>query len=76
MAQDELPDEWFCNECLFRRFPRRVPVHRGVFGGALNNLEKSNPRAFSLPKKIQNRFEGVKAGPDGDYDDVISKQTR
>jgi hypothetical protein len=76
MTQNELPDEWFCNECLFRRYPRRLPVHRGVFGGALNNLEKSNPRAFSLPKKLQNRFEGVKAGPDGDYDEVVSKQSR
>ncbi|KAK0389472.1 hypothetical protein NLU13_3047 [Sarocladium strictum] len=76
MTQDELPDEWFCNECLFSRFPRQVPVHRGVFGGALNNLEKGNPRAFSLPKKLQNRFEGVKAGPDGDYDEVVSKQSR
>ncbi|KJZ78955.1 hypothetical protein HIM_01728 [Hirsutella minnesotensis 3608] len=74
VQSDDLPDEWYCNECLIRRFPSRVPVHRGIFAGALNNLEKSIPRAFSLPKKLQNRFEGVRAGTDGDYEDtVVSK---
>jgi hypothetical protein len=68
--EDKLPDEWYCNECLVRRFPSRVPVHKGVFASALNNLEKTIPRAFSLPKKLQNRFEGVKARPDGDYEDA------
>lgn len=68
--EDQLPDEWYCNECLVRRFPSRVPIHKGIFASALNNLEKTIPRAFSLPKKLQNRFEGVKARPDGDYEDV------
>ncbi|KAM4054729.1 PHD-finger domain-containing protein [Hirsutella rhossiliensis] len=74
VQSDDLPDEWYCNECLIRRFPSRVPVHKGIFAGALNNLEKSIPRAFSLPKKVQNRFEGVRAGADGDYEDVMSSK--
>ncbi|KAM3454477.1 hypothetical protein MY3296_002934 [Beauveria thailandica] len=77
LAQSEdLPDDWYCNECLVRRFPSRVPIHKGAFASALNNLEKSIPRAFSLPKRIQNRFEGVKAGPDGDYEEVASKTAK
>ncbi|RDA92368.1 hypothetical protein CP533_4409 [Ophiocordyceps camponoti-saundersi (nom. inval.)] len=71
VQSDRLPDEWYCNECLIRRFPSRVPVHRGIFASALNNLEKCIPRAFSLPVKVQNRFEGVKAGADGDYEEVV-----
>ncbi|PHH67720.1 hypothetical protein CDD80_586 [Ophiocordyceps camponoti-rufipedis] len=71
VQSDHLPDEWFCNECLIRRFPSRVPVHQGIFASALNNLEKCIPRAFSLPVKVQNRFEGVKAGADGDYEEVV-----
>jgi hypothetical protein len=67
---EDLPDEWYCNACAVNRFPTRVPIHRGVFAGLLNNLEKSIPRSFSLPKKVQNRFEGVKAGADGDYEDA------
>ncbi|KAG6004233.1 hypothetical protein E4U21_001291 [Claviceps maximensis] len=74
VRSDHLPDEWYCNECLIRRYPSRVPVHRGVFGSALNNLEKSNARAFSLPKRVQNRFEGVKAGADGDYEELMSNK--
>ncbi|PNY26867.1 Uncharacterized protein TCAP_03203 [Tolypocladium capitatum] len=75
VQSEDLPDEWYCNECLIRRFPSRVPVHKGLFASALNNLEKSIPRAFSLPKKVQNRFEGVKAGADGDYEDVVVNKT-
>lgn len=55
---DPLPEEWFCNECTFTRFPSRVPVHKGVFASALNHLEKSIPRSYSLPKELQERFEG------------------
>ncbi|KAJ2968599.1 hypothetical protein NQ176_g9100 [Zarea fungicola] len=75
-TSEDLPDEWYCNECIVRRFPSRVPIHRGAFASALNNLEKSIPRAFSLPKRIQNRFEGVKAAPDGDYEEVASKPVK
>ncbi|KAK7404182.1 hypothetical protein QQX98_010024 [Neonectria punicea] len=76
MVQSEsLPDEWFCNECLFKRHPSRVPVHKGVFANALNNLEKSIPRAFSLPKRLQARFDGVKAGADGDYEEATTAKT-
>ncbi|KHN95091.1 Essential subunit of the histone deacetylase Rpd3S complex [Metarhizium album ARSEF 1941] len=75
VQSDHLPDEWYCNECLVRRYPSRVPVHKGIFGSALNNLEKSIPRAFSLPRRVQNRFEGVRAGADGDYEEVVSNKT-
>ncbi|KAG5996925.1 hypothetical protein E4U54_002468 [Claviceps lovelessii] len=74
VRSDHLPDEWYCNECLIRRYPSRVPVHRGILGSALNNLEKSIPRAFSLPKSVQNRFEGVKAGADGDYEELVTNK--
>lgn len=70
VQSDDLPDEWFCNECLVRKFPSRVPIHKGPFGSALNNLEKSIPKAFTLPKRVQNRFEGVKAGAEGDYEEI------
>ncbi|EGR52282.1 uncharacterized protein TRIREDRAFT_21215 [Trichoderma reesei QM6a] len=76
VQSDHLPDEWYCNECLVRRFPSRVPVYKGAFASALNALEKSIPRAFSLPKKIQTRFEGVKAGADGDYEEVTTVKAK
>ncbi|PTB43233.1 hypothetical protein M441DRAFT_135381 [Trichoderma asperellum CBS 433.97] len=76
VQSDHLPDEWYCNECSFRRYPSRVPVYKGVFASALIALEKSIPRAFSLPKKTQTRFEGVKAGADGDYEEVTNNRTK
>ncbi len=74
IRSEDLPDEWYCNECFVRRYPSRVPVHKGIFGAPLNNLEKTIPRAFSLPKRLQNRFEGVKAGADGDYEEVFTNK--
>lgn len=75
MVQSEtLPDEWYCNECLSRRYPSRMPAHGGAFSSALIQLDKSIPRAFSLPKKLQTRFEGVKAGSDGDYEEVATNK--
>ncbi|KAF5026644.1 hypothetical protein F66182_1270 [Fusarium sp. NRRL 66182] len=72
IASDQLPDEWFCNECLYKRYPSRMPPYKGVFADALTNLEKSISRAFSLPKRLQTRFEGVKAGADGEYEEVTT----
>ncbi|KAM0559593.1 hypothetical protein ACHAPJ_004117 [Fusarium lateritium] len=75
IPSEHLPDEWYCNECLYKRYPSRMPAYKGVFAGALTNLEKSIPRAFSLPKKLQTRFEGVKAGADGEYEEVTTTKT-
>ncbi|KOS17170.1 Uncharacterized protein ESCO_006076 [Escovopsis weberi] len=75
VQSDSLPDEWYCSECFVRRYPTRVPVYKGAFASALNNLEKSIHRAFSLPKRVQSRFEGVKAGADGDYEDIVASKT-
>ncbi|CAJ0553906.1 Ff.00g124180.m01.CDS01 [Fusarium sp. VM40] len=72
IPSDHLPDEWFCNECLYKKYPSRMPPFKGIFAVPLTNLEKSIPRAFSLPKKLQTRFEGVKAGADGEYEEVTT----
>lgn len=72
VRSENLPDEWYCNQCLIKKYPSRVPVHQGSFASALNALEKTNSRAFSLPKKLQTRFEGVRAGTDGDYEEIVS----
>ncbi|GKT46676.1 uncharacterized protein ColSpa_06857 [Colletotrichum spaethianum] len=68
---DTLPEEWFCNVCFSNRYPTRVPEHKGPFGGLLNSLEKTNPQAFKLPQRVQVYFEGVKVGPEGEYEDIV-----
>ncbi|KAK1457562.1 PHD-finger domain-containing protein [Colletotrichum cuscutae] len=68
---DTLPEEWFCNVCFSSRYPTRVPEHKGPFGGLMNTLEKTNPRAYKLPQGVRVYFEGVKVGPEGEYEDVV-----
>lgn len=70
----ELPDDWFCNDCIYKRSPQR-PDHRGPFGPLLNLLEKTIPRAFSLPKKVQACFEDIKAGVNGEYEEIDRTKT-
>lgn len=72
-----LPDDWFCNDCAYKRSARREE-HSGPFGGLLTLLDKTIPRAFNLPKKVQTYFDGIKAGPNGEYEEVerTSKQSR
>lgn len=71
----DLPDDWYCNECLGKRFPSRLAVHTGVYASALSNLDRTNSRSFALPKKLQTRFEATKAGPQGEYEDVVPPKT-
>ncbi|OHE95475.1 PHD-finger domain-containing protein [Colletotrichum orchidophilum] len=68
---DTLPEEWFCNVCFSSRYPTRVPEHKGPFGGLMNTLEKTNPRAYKLPQGVRVYFESVKVGPEGEYEDVV-----
>jgi len=70
--EGSLPDEWYCNVCLANRQP--APHHGGAFGSLLNNLDKKNSGAFRLPAVIRDRFEGVRTGADGEYEDVVAPQ--
>ncbi|KAK7940938.1 uncharacterized protein PG986_013325 [Apiospora aurea] len=62
--------------------PREAPVNsgpsfndkftgnRGTFGSLLDNLDKTNSRAFGLPQDIRDYFENVRTGPDGEYEEL------
>jgi len=64
----DLPDEWFCNECI----PPERPVedYQSLFGQLLFQLETKCPRAFSLPSPIREYFEHVKTGNEGEYEEI------
>ncbi|CAK7217614.1 hypothetical protein SCUCBS95973_003214 [Sporothrix curviconia] len=67
----DLPDEWFCNVCIGRRNPAVLMRYTGIFGALLNIMEKRNSSAFRLPSETREHFEGVKTGPDGEYEDIV-----
>ncbi len=65
---DDLPDEWFCNECNAPSRP--VEDYQGLFGQLFYQLDSKCPRAFSLPGPIRDYFENVKTGTEGEYEEV------
>jgi hypothetical protein len=66
-----MPVEWFCNVCKTSRAPARLPTHTGVFAGLLEKLESKNSSAFRLPREVREYFEGVRTGPDGEYEEAV-----
>ncbi|KAL1835937.1 hypothetical protein VTJ49DRAFT_5855 [Mycothermus thermophilus] len=78
LAKDAMSDEWFCNVCRSRRDPAHLPVRTGAFGTLLEKLDTRNASAFRLPAAIRDRFEGVRTGADGEYEEATQpvKPTR
>lgn len=62
---------WFCWDCMVKRDPSLVSEHKGPFGSLITNLEKKHAKAFILPKKIRDYFEGVKTGVEGEYEEFV-----
>ncbi|KAF9148373.1 hypothetical protein BG015_009892, partial [Linnemannia schmuckeri] len=70
-----LPDEWNCKECHAIKYPPK-PNPKGIFKQLLDNINKTNPKAFALPSDIQLFFKGVVANSDGEYEDVVDYKPR
>ena len=70
--EGRLPDEWYCNACHGRRHLSDPAMQQGAFGSLATGLEKQNSRAFRLPDRIRDYFEGVKTGADGEFEDAAT----
>ncbi|KAH8895027.1 hypothetical protein GQ53DRAFT_762393 [Thozetella sp. PMI_491] len=68
LPEDSMPPQWFCNECRSKHQAPRV--FKGPFRELLDQLEAKNSSAFILPKETREKFDGVKTGPDGEYEEV------
>lgn len=68
LDEDSLPEgEWNCHECYTKRHPP-LPYKKGfLFSKLLNQLQRSNPRQFQLPKKLRERYENVGVSKEGAY---------
>ncbi|KAB8345893.1 hypothetical protein FH972_022948 [Carpinus fangiana] len=64
-------EPWFCQLCAGRRNGvtngLALPNQTGLFGRLHAQLLTRNTTAFVLPRNISTFFEGVKMGPDGEY---------
>ncbi|KAH6624342.1 hypothetical protein B0J18DRAFT_175701 [Chaetomium sp. MPI-SDFR-AT-0129] len=70
LRPEAMPVEWFCNVCRTRREPSQLPVHGGAFALVLEKLDARNSSAFRLPASVRDRFEGVRTGADGEYEEI------
>lgn len=48
---------------------------RGLFSALLDQIGRRNPTAFGLPKDIQEYFEDVKAGDEGEYEEAHAQKS-
>ncbi|KAL8841469.1 MAG: hypothetical protein Q9170_000932 [Blastenia crenularia] len=66
--QEKVPDgEWFCHACA----PQPVVTQdRGLFIPAKNSLQRRKPVSFNLPSAIQDFYEDVVRGDDGEYEEA------
>lgn len=66
--QDKVPDgEWFCHFCAAQPTPTQ---DQGIFAQLKNSLCKKKPVAFNLPTAIQDYYEDVVRGDDGEYEEA------
>ncbi|KAI8959154.1 hypothetical protein F5Y11DRAFT_15769 [Daldinia sp. FL1419] len=70
MDEGHMPDEWYCNECKHRQCPPFTD-HIGPLRSLFSILDRKNPRAFRLPEDVRDLFEGVRTGPEGEYEEVV-----
>ena len=72
MIEGALPDDaWFCNLCQSLRQPPHPEEGQGTFGPLLFNLDRKNPQSFHLPEAVRERFEGVRTGTEGEYEEIV-----
>ncbi|KAF2819779.1 hypothetical protein CC86DRAFT_128262 [Ophiobolus disseminans] len=66
-------DEFYCYECKAKSPADDSAESHSRLGPLFKAIERTNPRAFSLPFEIQTLFEGVSARADGSYYEEIKK---
>lgn len=66
-------EEWFCWDCSIKRDPGLLQQHKGPWGALMTALDKKHSVSYRLPKKTREYFEGVKTGPDGEYEDFVAQ---
>ena len=63
---ETLEGEWFCPDCEAQRDTLKRPP-QGLFADLRHNIDKSNPRAFTLPQVIRDYYRDIKTGSNGEY---------
>jgi len=72
----------FCNSCaaVMRTATKKssgtFEKSSEVFGPLLSKLERKNPVSFRLSKEVTGYFDGVKVGPQGEFEEILPPSQR
>lgn len=79
MDPNQLPDRWFCRECIGEKVKAEnkvVSPNVGIFDKLLLNVEFENPLSFKLPREIVETFQGISMDRIGDFEDDSFKEEK
>lgn len=72
--QDQVfESQWFCSRCEAERDTSKRPP-QGLFADLEYNIEKNNPRSFTLPQYIRDYFKDVKTADSGEYSVALEQR--
>lgn len=72
---EEVEGSWYCPSCAANRAPEESS-HAGILGPVLGRIDKTIPKAFTLPLDIREYFEGVRTGDEGEYEEFGLPRTQ
>lgn len=76
LDEDNPPEgEWLCNKCEGKR-DHSATKSRGLFSGLYENIEKQKLSVFSLPRELRDKYEGVRTGDKGEYQEYTQAGTK
>lgn len=71
----EVEGSWYCPSCAANRAPEEASP-TGILGLVLGQIDKTIPKAFTLPLDVRDYFEGVRTGDEGEYEEVALPRTQ
>jgi hypothetical protein len=66
---------WYCSRCVARQHHGPAEVN-GILGRLITQSDDINPKAFGLPLRIREYFDGIRTGDEGEYEDVGLPRTQ
>lgn len=66
---NNLPDSWYCKECIKSRNKKNIPSSIGIYGKLFDNILFQDTISFQLPREIIESFQDLSSDKLGDYND-------
>lgn len=67
-------DRWLCAACKARQ-TAPSKLRTGLLGPCIDQIERMNPSAFSLPSDCRDHFKNVEFGDNGEYVENLPRKS-